>query len=142
MPANFNPIYSRSPDIQYSSAYITDVSSGTSLTQGTSYLIFTSDATNGGYVQKLRLRAAPQVTTTATVLRLWVNVGTGSTTNSSNSSIIDEISLPATTGTSNAATANYEIPLNFPLPAGYKLYATLGSCTNNGWMATCFGGKY
>lgn len=141
MAANFNPIYSRLADIQWSSAYVTAVASGTDLSVGTNYTVFTSDANNGGYVQKLRLRASPQLTTTATVMRVWINNG-GNSSNSSNSAVVDEISLPATTGSSNAATANYEVPLNYALPAGYKIIVSIGSSSTNGWQATVFGGKY
>jgi len=139
--SNTDPIFSRTADIQFSSSYITEVSSGTTLGSTVYATIFTSDATNGGFVSKVRLRAVPQLTTSATVFRLWINNGSA-TTSSSNSAVYDELSLPATTGSSNAATANYEIPVNIALPPGYKLIGTIGSSSTNGWQATAIGGKY
>jgi hypothetical protein len=111
------------------------------LSSGTSYLLFTADATNGSFVTKLRLHATPAGNTTATVLRLFINNG-GSTGTATNNSLFDEITLPATTASAVAATPNYEIPLNFALPPGYALYATIGTASANGWYGTVIGGKY
>lgn len=140
MSANVNPIYSRVADIQWIS-YIVTANTTADLTAGTNYLLFTADATNGGYVQKLRLRSTPAGNTTATVLRLWINNGS-TTGTATNNSLFDEITLPATTASGTAATPTYEIPLNFALPAGYKLYATIHTGSANGWAATVIGGKY
>lgn len=140
MPANTNPIYSRVADIQWNS-YLTAANTTADLTTGTIYLLFTADATNGGFVQKLRLRSTPAGNTTATVLRLWINNG-GTTATASNNILYDEISLPATTASGTAATPNYEIPLNIALPPGYRLYATIHTASANGWAATVVGGKY
>ena len=79
--------------------------------------------------------------TTATVLRLFINNGS-TTGTATNNSLYDEITLPATTATAVAATANYEIPLNIALPSGYALYATIHTGSTNGWYATVIGGKY
>src|ERR1700751_4523623 len=142
MAANTDPIYSRTPDIQFYS-YITLPNNGPDLTGSpdTAYLLFTADATNGGFVTKLRLRSTPGGNTSATVLRLFINNG-GIIGTSTNNVLFDEITLPATTASATAATPSYEMPLNFALPAGYKLYATIGTASANGWAATVFGGKY
>lgn len=142
MPANNQPIYSRAPLIQMSSVYLTAINTTVDLSSGgPQYLLFTADATNGSFVTKLRLTASPAGNTTATVLRLFINNG-GATSSSSNNALYDEITLPATTASGTAATPNYEIPLNIALPASYNIYATLGSSSTNGWMATVIGGKY
>jgi hypothetical protein len=48
----------------------------------------------------------------------------------------------ATTVTETAAQANYELPLNFALPIGYRIYVTLGTGVASGWDATVIGGDY
>jgi hypothetical protein len=138
---NNQALYTKVADIQWSQSYMVTANTTADLTGGTSYLLFTADATNGGFVQKLRLRATPAGNTSATVLRLWIN--NGSTTGTATNNILfDEISLPVVTASATAAVANYEIPLNFALPPGYRLYATIGASSANGWYGTVIGGKY
>jgi hypothetical protein len=137
---NTDAIFSRAPDVQWIS-YLTTANTTADLTAGTSYLLFTADATNGGFVQKIRFRMTPAGTSTATVCRIWIN--NGSTTGTATNNILyDEITLPATAASGTAATPSYEIPLNFALPAGFKLYATIHTASTNGWAATVVGGKY
>ena len=140
MPSNVQPIYTKVGDIQWTP----NMNSGnttTDLTSGTSYLAFSADPTNGGYVQKLRFKPLNSGTTTATVARIWINNGS-TTGTSSNNTFIDEISLPAVTGSASASVPVYEIPLNIALPPGYTIYITLGTNTAIGYRATVFGGKY
>jgi hypothetical protein len=140
MAANTDPIFSRAAMISWIGPIVT-ANTTPDLSTGTSYLLFTADATNGGFVTKLRLHASPVGNTTATVLRLFINNG-ATTGTATNNSLFDEITLPATTASAVAATPNYEIPLNFALPPGYTLYATIGTGSANGWYATVIGGKY
>lgn len=145
MPNN-NPIYSKVGDIQWSTVNITTQSTQTTLTEitgTTAYLVFSADSTNGGYVQRIRFK--PQngsgVNNALTVARVWLTNG-GSNATLSNSTLIDEISLPATTGSNTAALPVYELPLNFAMPPGYALYVTLGSSVIGGYRVTVIGGKY
>ena len=139
---NFQPIYTRIGDVQWTSN-MTDVNTTTTLTAGTIYLAFSADTTNGGYVQRIRLKPnnASGVNNSATVARIWLNNGS-TTTVASNNTLIDEISLPALTGSATASQPVYEIPLNIALPPGYTIYVTLGASTTGGYRATVFGGKY
>ncbi len=142
MPANTAPIFTKIGDVQWISG-ITTANTTTDLTSGTSYLAFTADATNGGYVQKIRFRAVTGTgnNNIATVARIWIN--NGSTTGTATNNILfDEISLAATTGSATAALSVYELPLNIALPAGYKIYITLGTTVAAGYNATVVGGKY
>lgn len=139
MPSNTTPIFTRVADIQWSISANT-ANTTTDLTAGTSYLVYTADATNGGYVQKIRFRSLG-TTTNATVARIWINNGSATSTQSNNT-LWDEITLPATTVSQVAALANYELPLNFALPPGYRLYVTLGTGTTSGWDVIVIGGKY
>lgn len=140
MAANVNPIFSRVPDIQWNS-YLVTANTTADLTSGTTYLLFTADATNGGFVQKIRFRSTPAGNTTATVVRIWINNGQ-TTGTAANNVLFDELSLPATTASGTAATPNYEVPMNIALPAGYRIYATIHTASANGWAATVVGGAY
>jgi len=139
--ANTTPIYTRVGDIEWATSALTAANTTTDLTSGTIYLVFTSDATNGGYVQRIRFRTLGS-NSNATVARIWIN--NGSTTGTAANNILwDEITLPVTTVSQVAAQANYELPLNFALPPGYTIYVTLGTApTSAGWAATIIGGKY
>lgn len=138
MPGNITPIFSKVGDIQWINGIAT-ANTTTDLTAGTSYLAFTADVTNGGYVQKVRFRALG--TNVATVARIWLNNGSTIAT-SANNTLVDEISLAATTASQTSALAIYEIPLNIALPPGYKIYITIGTTVAAGYDAIVFGGKY
>jgi len=141
MPANNQPIFTRTPDVQWTASAMTVANTTTDLTGGTIYLVFTADATEGGYVQRIRFRTLG-TNTNATVARVWINNG-GVTTTPANNTLFDEITLPTTTVSQVSAQANYELPLNFALPAGDRIYVTLGTApTGPGWVASVIGGKY
>jgi hypothetical protein len=149
--SNTDPIYSKASDVQ-GSALITTAASvvyDISGTIGTDiYKIFTADATNGGFVQRIRLKYAGNSTTTsnAAVMKIWLStVSSGTPTIGTQAWFLDEIALPATgTLTTTATNAVYDIPLNFALKAGQHLLAkiTVSQPANFGWMAVVIGGAY
>jgi len=106
---------------------------------GTVLTVFTADATNGGYVQKLIAR--PVGTNIATVIRVFINNGLTSAT-IANNSLVNEMTLPAITLSEVAAQPAYELPLNYALPAGYKINVTLGTTVAAGYQVSVVGGKY
>ena len=136
---NTAPIFSKIGDVQWSISGATAANTTVDLTSGTSYLVFTADGTNGGYVQRIRFRALGS--NTASVARVWINNGS-TTTTVLNNVLYDEISLPSTTVSQIAALAVYELPLNFALPPGYKMYVTLGTAVAAGYSISVIGGKY
>ena len=138
MPANNDPIFSRVADIQWSPTALTAANTAKDGT-GTVATAFTADATNGGFVQKLVAR--PLGTNVITVLRVFVNNGSANTT-AANNSLIAEMTLPATTLSEVAAQPDYVLPLNFALPAGYKINCTIGTAVAAGYALTVVGGKY
>ena len=140
--ANNSPIYSKIGDVQWTSN-MTAVNTTTDLTSGTIYLAFSADTTNGGYVQRIRFKPnnASGTNNVATVARVWLNNGS-TTATAANNVLIDEISLPATTGSATAALPVYELPFNFAMPPGYTIYITLGTAVAGGYRATVIGGKY
>lgn len=106
---------------------------------GTVATIFTADATNGGRVDTVKCRALG--TNVATVLRIFINNGSTNGTDTNNA-LYMERTLAATTLSEVAELADYEIPLNLVLPAGYKINVTLGTTVAAGWQITGVGGKY
>lgn len=136
MPANTQPIYTRLGDVQWINVVTANTSKD--LTSGTSYLVWTADSTNGGFLQKLRIR--PAGTNVATVLRIWINNGS-TTGTAANNTLYDEITVPATTNSETAAIAGTEIPMNMALPASFRVYITTGTSVTSIFV-TGVGGKY
>lgn len=134
---NTQPIYTASADTQWIGSVLT-ANTTKDLTSGTAFLAFTA-ASNGGYVQRMRFRALG--TNIATVARVFINNG-GVTGTTANNILWDEISLPATTLSETSALPTYELPLNFALPAGYRLFVTVGTGVAAGYAVTVIGGKY
>ncbi len=134
---NTQPIYTASADTQWIGSVLA-ANTTKDLTSGTGYLAFTASS-NGGYIQRIRFRALG--TNVATVARVFINNG-GVTGTTANNILWDEISLPATTLSETSALPTYELPLNFALPAGYKLFVTLGTAVAAGFAVTVIGGKY
>lgn len=162
MAVNNKPIFTGTPQIDWcinaftgsstqdlTAAHLNSGSNGSfTIASGiVGFQCFTSDVTNGGYVQKIRFKAigTAATSTTATTARVWINNGSPLNT-AANNVLFDEITLPATTISLTAANPTYELPLNFALPAGYKIFVTLGTSQANtsttGWDITVIGGSY
>jgi hypothetical protein len=107
------------------------------LTSGTSYLVFTADATEGGIVNFIRAR--PMGTNALSVARLFINNGS-TTGTATNNALIDELVLAATTNIETAAIAGTQFAGPYVLPPGYRLYITVGTAVT-GWEFTTFGAK-
>ena len=144
MPANTTPIFSLTPAVEWTSTAMTAVNTGhiSSSAATNCYLVF-SAGTNGSFVQKIRFRHLPPTTNSAaTVARVWLNNG-GSIATYSASTLWDEITIAANTVVQNAASINYELPLNFALPPNYTIYVTLGTApAGSGIVASVVGGDY
>jgi hypothetical protein len=138
MAANTAPIFSSLGDIEWGTTVLTTQNTAKDGT-GTVLTCFTADATNGGFVQRIRFRSAG--TNIATVARVFINNGSTNAT-AANNILYDEITLAATTLSEVAALAVYELPLNFALPPGYKLNVTLGTTVAAGYYVSVIGGKY
>lgn len=135
MPANTAPIFTLVPNVGWGEvATANTAKDGT----GTVVLIFTAGA-NGSYLQKARIKA--KGTNTATVLRFWLNNGATNTT-AANNTLIGEITIAATTLSEVAALAENEYIFDFPIPAGYRIYVTIGTTVAAGLHVSCLGGDY
>ncbi len=106
---------------------------------GTVNTVFTADATNGSYVNKLIVRGLG--TNVTTVMRVFINNGSTNAT-ASNNALIGEINIPATTASNTAALNAVELPLNIVLAPGYKINVTLGTAVAAGVTVTAVGGNY
>jgi hypothetical protein len=140
---NTEPVFTRVADVQWIGS-ITAANTNADLTgAGTSYLAFTADATNGGYVTRARIKTAPGANCAATVVRFWLNNGSTVGT-AANSALIGELTFAATTASSTAAQIDYDFPLGIALPPGYRIYVTVGTAPGGtaALTVTCFGGKY
>jgi hypothetical protein len=102
-------------------------------------LIFTADPTNGSFVQRIRFKAGGS--NVATVARIYINNGSSNGT-ASNNTFYGEVSLPVTTAIATAATVEIDYPLDFALPAGFRLYFGLATAVASGWVATVIAGDY
>lgn len=139
---NTAPIYSKAADCQWITP-CTVANNTPDLTSGTSYLVFTADSTNGGFVRELRCKALPGNNTAATVMRVWMNNGSTLGT-ASNTILIGEIGIPATTAAAAGPQADFVYPIGFALPAGYKIYVTFGTAPggSGAFGVAALGGKY
>ena len=137
MAANTSPIFSRLGDIQW--GIVTSANTAKDGT-GTVQTIFTADATNGGFVDQIRLQAAGS--NTQTVMRFFVNNGSSNGT-ATNNSFVGEIGLPATVlSETQPVHGEIVIPVGVAMPAGYKINMTISTSVSAGWAATVIGGKY
>lgn len=144
---NTQPIYSKAGLAQWMIA-MTAANTNTNINSGTSYLIFTADATNGSYVPGVYVKTAPgsssSFNTAATVVRVWLNNGSTPSGAASNNVLIGELGLPATTFSNTAPQPDFYFPINRALPPGYQIYISLGTAPGSSgeFMATVIGGKY
>ena len=156
MAANTSPIFSLTPLIQRSS--ITNsitalaTSNGTAATgvSGTSgeMVVVATGATDGSYLQRLRLRWTGSTSTSAAsgpVVRIYVSTVSSGATTSSNTYCIEEIVMGTQTAASaTVATFPYDVPLNFILPSGSYLLASVSAkpTANTEICMTVYGGNY
>jgi hypothetical protein len=138
MPANQYPIYPRTQQIEWGPEVITAANTAKDGT-GTVNTVFTADATEGSYLKQLTFRSAG--TNIATVARIFINNGASNAT-PENNVLFKEITLPATTLTEVASQNDNVVPVDLPMPAGYKINVVLGTAVAAGYYVTGEGGKY
>jgi hypothetical protein len=140
MPQNTNPIFPLIPEVTWVNTGAVTANTTTDLTAGTNYNSnFTADVTNGSRVDFIRVRVMG--TNVATVMRVWLNNGSTTTTAANNTQIFEK-TLPATTVSQAAEQADIIIPINMSIPAGYKIYYTFGTAVAAGYNIQVVGGDY
>lgn len=103
---------------------------------GTVATLYTAGA-NGSKLNSIQI--AYTGTSVATVLRLFINNGSTNAT-AGNNSLYMSITVPANTLSEVAAANDINVPLNFTLPAGYKINATIGTTISAAIALTVIGG--
>lgn len=141
MPANTQPIFSALGSIQWGAAAVTAANTAKDGTGAVTTIATGNNAGNnaGNFVQRLLARTLG--TNVATVLRVFINNG-GVNTTAANNTLIGEMTLPATTLSEVAAQPDFVLPLNFVLPAGYKINVALGTAVAAGYQVSVIGGQY
>lgn len=134
MSGNISPIFSKVGDIQGGHTFTTQMTSGFSGSDANAATIWTSDATNGGYLQRIRFKATG--TNVNTVARFFIYDGV------SNYMFYGEMSLPSTTASSTFATNEMDYNVGIAMPPGYSMIVGLGTTVAAGWVAVGIGGKY
>ena len=136
MAANQNPIFLLTPIMTWGSLLAANTAmDGT----GTVLTVFTADAVNGGYLERIRFR--PLGTNAASLARIFLNNGLTNVT-VANNSLIDDILLPVSTLSQTAQQLGVDWFLNRQIPVGYKLNVTLATAVAAGWQMSSMGGNY
>jgi hypothetical protein len=139
MAANTAPIFSLAGAVSLGSAITAVVTDYTGI--GANNVVAFTAGSNGGFVQRVRFKAVG--TNAVSVARIYINNGSTNTT-ATNNTFYGEISLPATTASTTAATVDIDYPLNFALPAGYRIVIGISAATTlaSGWTPTVIAGAY
>lgn len=136
MPANFKPVFPRTPLI--GSAVITAANLNLDGT-GTLATVFPAAGADGSRVDSIKVKALG--TNVASVLRIFVHNGTTAV-------LYHEKTLPATTMIQTAELPNIEMKFDgndlpqLVLPQGYSVRASLGTAVASGWAVVAIGGSY
>lgn len=135
--ANTAPIFVKNPKSWFAPS---GTSANTALDgTGTVVTVVTADATEGSFVEKIRITHLG--TNVASVLRLFMNNGSTNAI-AANNALVKEIALAANTLSQTAVSAAIEVDINLPLAAGYKLNCTIGTAMAAGVMVAASGGDY
>ena len=136
MPANTSPIFPVAPcalaaqNVLLSTAMTSTKAFDGTETTGTAMALVATAGSNGARLDQLTINytgtngAAPSGTSTATVVRLWLNNGSANTT-ATNNSFLNNIAIPAQVYINTTQMPVGIVPLNISIPAGWKLYAGL-----------------
>jgi hypothetical protein len=143
MAANSTPIYIKNGNLSsngstWMAPTLTTAANDYTWISANNALVFTADATNGSYIKWLRFKAAG--TNVATVARIYINNGSANGT-AANNTFYWEITLPATTAVTNAATPDFNYPLGdngswLPLNTWFKIYVWLGANVAWWWVVS------
>lgn len=160
MAVTSTPIFVQTPDVGANNAILSTAMTNTKAFDGTEtagtamVLIFTAGA-NGSRVDQIMCRlastngATASGTSSATVVRFWINNGSANTT-ATNNIFLGEVAIPATAVTALATSVLTTYPLSLPtgglnIPATYRIYAgttVAAGGTNIAIAVSAFGGDY
>ena len=137
MAANTTPIFTTTPNIGLGVIIATanTAMDGT----GTVGTLFTAGA-NGGRIDYILVKYTG--TAIASLIRIFINNGSATTTATNNSLFTEQGTLAYTLSQTAAQANQYIIPLNLTLPAGYKITATVATTVAAGFAFSAYGGDY
>lgn len=138
MPVTATPIFPQTPNVGALNAILSTAMTNTKAFDGTETagtamaLVYTAGA-NGSRIDQIMCRlsstngATASGTSSATVVRFWINNGSANTT-ATNNIFLGEVAIPATAVTALATAALTTYPLALPtgglnIPASYRIYA-------------------
>lgn len=142
--ANTSPIFQRLGDVSangttgFAAVFTTAAADYTGVSANNA-VVFTGDATNGSWIERLRFKAIG--TNVATVVRIYLNNGSVHTT-AANNVFHGEVSLPATTLSASSGTADVDYPLGLAINPGFCIVVGLGTTVAAGWVCSAVGGPY
>jgi hypothetical protein len=160
MAVTATPVFTQTPNSGATNAVLSTAMTNTKAFDGTEAtgtamaLVFTAGA-DGARIDQVMCRLAAtngatvSGTSSATLVRFWINNGAVNTT-AGNNIFLGEVAIPATAVTSLSTTALTTFPLTIPnvglnLPATYRIYAgttVAAGGTNVGIAVSAFGGNY
>jgi hypothetical protein len=160
MAVTATPVFTQTLNVGANNAIVSTAMTNTKAFDGTETagtplaLAFTAGA-NGSRIDQIMCRlsstngATASGTSSATVVRFWINNGSANTT-ATNNIFLGEVAIPATAVTALGTSALTTYPLTLPtnglnIPATYKIYGGLtvaAGGTNIAIAISAFGGDY
>lgn len=160
MPVTATPVFAQTPNVGALNAIVSTAMTNTKAydgteTAGTALALAYTAGANGSRVDQVAIRftstngLTASGTSSATVIRFWINNGSANTT-AGNNIFLGEVALPATAVTALATSANTVYYLTLPpnglnLPANYRIYGGLtvaAGGTNIAIALNAVGGDY
>lgn len=148
---NRDPLFSGAPDVQVGGAVLgptAQTGQDGSASSGI-YQIFQADATNGGFLQKIVLKANGSPAQTGVRFYVCTNptgaFTAGTTNTTANTSLYCDATLGAQTLNQTTGSQSIEIPFNIALPPGYRILVSFGTSTGaagTGYVTTAIAGKF
>lgn len=137
MAANINPIFGLTPHVSGGSTGTTNhvETDGTTAT----VVAFTAGA-NGSRIDDIYLTHLGA--NTATVVRFFVNNGSAVGTAANNFLYHEETMATLASLSQVAASSAIKFNANLILPAGYRIYVTIGTAIASGIMVMCVGSDF
>ena len=160
MAVTATPVFTQTPNVGALNAIVSTAMTNTTAFDGTMAtgtamaLVFTAGA-DGARIDQIMCRlastngATASGTSSATVVRFWINNASANTT-ATNNLFLGEVAIPATAVTALGTSALTTYPLTLPLnglniPATYRIYAgttVAAGGTNIAIAISAFGGNY
>jgi hypothetical protein len=151
MAVNTSPIYTLIPKVGFGTL-TGSIGSARSDGVGTIatdlFLCFTADATDGSYVDRIRMSYTATTPTTfasTAVIRIFISSVTSGSTTAADTVLFQEVSTAAVPAANATNSTNYiEIPCNFVLPPSYTILASIHTnmTANTRMQILVFGGDY